>query len=141
MPVEAIVGETVTLSVAVEEVESVGGEDAIEVVREVQHSESVKVAATSDRKFQVKSDGCWCVETVLCERLFAPILALAQFDEETERWGYSYLAVQRMQQQHQVGKVAGEFLRSSRSPPWNFLPHFQSLVKNLWGRKMRVRFF
>jgi RNA polymerase sigma-70 factor (ECF subfamily) len=44
--VEAGAGETVTLSEAVEEVESVVGEEAQEVVRDVQHSESVMVAAT-----------------------------------------------------------------------------------------------
>lgn len=117
VPVEAIVGETVTLSVAVEEVESVGGEEAQEVVRDVQHSESVISAATNDGKLEVKSDGCRWFEVVLCEKLLAPILALAQFDEETGRWGNSCLAVLRRQQQLQVGKIAGEFVRSSRSPP------------------------
>jgi hypothetical protein len=39
--VEPIVGETLTLSVAVEEVESVVGEESIAVARDVQHSESV----------------------------------------------------------------------------------------------------
>jgi len=116
-PVEPIVGETVTLSEAVEEVESVVGEEAIEVARDVQHSESVMVAATNDGKLEVKSDGCRCVEVALGERQPAPILALAQFKEETGCWGNSCLAAQRIQQQHQVGKVAGEFLRSSRSPP------------------------
>jgi RNA polymerase sigma-70 factor (ECF subfamily) len=90
-PVEPIVGETVTLSEAVEEVESVEGEEAIEVVRDVQHSESVMVAATNDGKLEVKSDGCRCVEAALCERLLAPILALAQFVEEAGRWGNSCL--------------------------------------------------
>ncbi|MFP5274731.1 RNA polymerase sigma factor, partial [Coleofasciculus sp.] len=116
-PVEATVGETVTLSVAVEEVESVGGEDVIEVVRDVQHSESVISAATNDGKLEVKSDGCRCVEAALCERLLAPILALTQFEEETGSWGNSCLAVLWRQQQLMVGKVAGEFVRSSRSPP------------------------
>ena len=54
--VEAIVGETVTLPEAVEEVESVGGEEAIEEVRDVQHSESVRVGATNDGKlYHVRS--------------------------------------------------------------------------------------
>ncbi|HBL14620.1 MAG TPA: hypothetical protein DD379_25170 [Cyanobacteria bacterium UBA11162] len=140
-PVEAIVGETVTLSEAVEEVESVVGEEAQEVVRDVQHSELVKVAATNDGKLEIKSDGCRCVEAALCERLLAPILALAQFEEETGRWGNSCLAVFLRQQQFLVGKVAGEFLRSSRSPPLYCFPYFQSLVKSLSGMKMRVRFF
>jgi RNA polymerase sigma-70 factor (ECF subfamily) len=115
--VEATVGETLTSSVAVEEVESVGDEEAIEKVRDVQHSESVMVVATSEEKLEVKRDGCPCVEVVLGERLLAPILALAQFEEEAGRWGNSCLAVLR-KQQHQVGKVAEEFVRSSRSPPW-----------------------
>ncbi|MEG4213018.1 sigma-70 family RNA polymerase sigma factor [Microcoleus sp. S13_B4] len=117
VPVEAIVGETVTLSVAVEEVESVGYEESQEVVRDVQHPESVMVAATNDGKLEVKRDGCRHVEAALGKRQLAPILALAQYDEETGRWGNSCLAVFLMQQQHQVGKVAGELVRSSRSPP------------------------
>ena len=116
-PVEALTGEAVTLSVAVEEVESVGGEEAIEVVRDVQHSESVMVAANSERGLEVKSDGCRCVEAALCERQLAPILALVQFEEETGRCGNSCLSVLWRQQQLFVGKVAGEFVRSSRSPP------------------------
>jgi RNA polymerase sigma-70 factor (ECF subfamily) len=106
-----IVGETVTLPEAVEEVESFVGEESIEVVRDVQHSELVMVAATSEGKLEVKSDGCRCVEVALCERQYAPILALAQFDEETGSWGNSCLAVLWRQQQLMVGKVAGEFLR------------------------------
>ncbi|NEQ81986.1 MAG: sigma-70 family RNA polymerase sigma factor [Moorea sp. SIO2I5] len=47
--VEPIVGETVALSVAVEEVENVVGE-------EVQHSESVPVAATSEEKLEVNNE-------------------------------------------------------------------------------------
>ena len=112
--VEPIVGETV-LSVAVEEVENVVGEESIEVARAVQHSESVMVAATSDGKLEVKSDGCRCVEAALCERQPAPIWALAQLGEETGRWN-SCLAVQRMQEKLEVGKVAEEFLLPSRSP-------------------------
>lgn len=57
--VEADAGETV-LAVAVEE--------AQEVARDVQHSESASVAATSDGKVEVKSDGCRWVEAALCER-------------------------------------------------------------------------
>jgi RNA polymerase sigma-70 factor (ECF subfamily) len=141
VPVEAIVGETVTLSVAVEEVESVGGEDAIKEVRDVQHSESVMVAATNDEKLEVMSDGCRCVEAALCERQLALILALAQFDEETRRWGNSCLAVLWRQQQLFVGKVAEEFVRSSRSPPLHCLPYFQIFVNSLSWMKMRIRFF
>jgi len=139
-PVEAGADETVTLPEAVEEVESVGDEEAIEVARDVQQSESVMVAAASDGKLEVKSDGCRCVEAALCERLLAPILALAQFDEETGRWGNFCLAVLWRQQQLQVGKVAGEFLRSSRSPPLYCFPGCQANVKSLSGMIMRVRF-
>jgi RNA polymerase sigma-70 factor (ECF subfamily) len=136
-PVEAGAGETVTLSVAVEEVESVGGEESIEVARSVQHSESASVTAPSDGKLEVKSDGCRCVEAALCERQLAPILALAQFDGETGRWGNSCLAMQRTQQKPEVGKVAGEFLLPSRSPPLYSPPYFQSFVKRLSEKKMR----
>ena len=115
--VEAGADETVTLPEAVEEVESVVGEEAIEVVRDVQHSESVMVAATNDGKLEVRSDGCRCVAVALDERLLALILALVQFEEETGGWRNSCLAVLWRQQQLLVGKVEGEFLRSSRSPP------------------------
>ncbi|MUH00111.1 sigma-70 family RNA polymerase sigma factor [Scytonema sp. UIC 10036] len=139
--VKPIVGETVTFSVAVEEVESVVGEESIEVARSVQHSESASVAAPFDEKLEVMRDGCRCVEAVLCERQPTPILALAQLDEETGSWGNSCLAVLRMQQKPLVGKVAGEFMLPSRSPPLNCLPYFQSYVKRLPKMKMRVRFF
>jgi RNA polymerase sigma factor (sigma-70 family) len=112
-----IVGETVTLSVAVEEIESVVGKESIEVALSVQQGELAPVAATSDEKVEVKREGCRCDEVALCERQPAPILVLAQFDEETESWGNSCLAVQRMQQQPLVGKGWGEILRSERSPP------------------------
>jgi RNA polymerase sigma-70 factor (ECF subfamily) len=108
--VEADAGETVTLPEAVEELESVGGSEAIEVGREVQQSESVMNAATNDGKLEVKSDGCRCVEAALCERQLASILALAQFEQETGSRGNSCLGVLRRQQQHQVRKVAGEFV-------------------------------
>ena len=129
-PVEADAGETVTLSVAVEEVEIVGDEEAIKVVRDVQQSESVMVAPTNDEKLEVRSDGCRCVEAALGERLLAPILALVQFEEETGRCGNSCLSVLRKQKQHQVAKVAGEFMRSSRSPPWYCFLYFKH-----WSRQ------
>jgi RNA polymerase sigma factor (sigma-70 family) len=114
--VEALAGKTV-VSVAVKKVEIVGDEEAIEVGGDMQHTESVMSAASSDGKLEVKSDACWCVELALGKRQLAQILALAQFDEETGRWGNSCLAVLWRQKQHQVEKVAGEFVRSSRSPP------------------------
>lgn len=112
--VEAIVGETV-LSVAVEEVESVVGEESIEVARSVQPGESAMIAATSEGRLEVYKDGCRWEQEALPFTQPAPTLALAQ--EETGYWGNFCLAVQRRQQQPLVGKVAGEFLRSSRSPP------------------------
>jgi RNA polymerase sigma factor (sigma-70 family) len=115
--VEPIVGETVTLSVAVEEVESVVGESPQQVALSVQYSESVPVAETFDRKLEVKKDGCRCVEATLCERQPAPILALAQFDQRTGIWGNSCLAVQKMPEKSEVGKVAAKVMLPSRSPP------------------------
>ncbi|BAY10237.1 RNA polymerase sigma factor [Calothrix sp. NIES-2098] len=112
--VEAGAGETVTLSVVVEEVEIVVDEESIEVVRDVPHSESVKVAATSERKLEVRSDGCRWVEVALFELLLPPILALAQL----------------------VGKGWGGVLRSSRSPPRYHFPYFQSLVNYLIDRPL-----
>jgi RNA polymerase sigma-70 factor (ECF subfamily) len=133
--VEVDAGETVTLPEAVEEVESVEGEEAIEVALSVQHSELAPVVATPDGKLEVKRDGCRCVEVALCERQPAPILALAQFDEETGSWENSCLAVQRMQEMPEVRKGWGEFLLPSRSPPWYRFSYFQSLVKSLSGMK------
>jgi RNA polymerase sigma factor (sigma-70 family) len=134
--VEAGAGETV-VSVAVNKVEIVGDE----VGGDMQHTESVMSAASSDGKLEVKSDACWCVELALGKRQLAQILALAQFDEETGRWGNSCLALLWRQKQHQVEKVAGEFVRSSRSPPVSCLSYVQSLVKSLSGIKIRLRFF
>ncbi len=107
--VEADAGETVTLPEAVEEVESIGGEEAQEVARDVQQSESVMVAATSEGKLEVKSDCCRCVEVMLWK-----------------------------QQRHQVGKVAGEFVfvLPSRSPPYvsSFLFSILCQGVNCWRR-------
>ncbi|BAY29801.1 ECF subfamily RNA polymerase sigma-24 factor [Nostoc carneum NIES-2107] len=97
--VEARAEETV-LEVVIEVVENAVGEESLEVVCDVQQSKLVIVAATSEGKLEVRSNGCWCVEVV--------------------PW---------RQQRHQVGKVAGEFMlvlvRSSRSPPLYRLPDFQ----------------
>jgi RNA polymerase sigma-70 factor (ECF subfamily) len=141
-PVEAIAGETVTLSLAVEEVESVVGEESIEEVRSsVQHSESVMVATTSEGRLEVKSDGCRCVEVALYELPPAVIFALAQFGAETGSWENYCLVVQRMQPQSEVGKGWRDCLLPSRSPPLYCIPYFQSFVKRLSVMKMRVRFF
>ncbi|MEG4572243.1 sigma-70 family RNA polymerase sigma factor [Microcoleus sp. N3A4] len=136
--VEAIADETVTLFVAVEQVESVVGEESPVVAVSVQQSESNSVAATAEGKLEVKRDCCRCIEVVLCERQSAPILAFAQFDKETERWGNVCLAVQRMQEESEVEKGWGEFVRSSRSPPLYGFPYFQSFVKNLSEIRMQL---
>jgi len=117
---EVIAGETVP-SVTVEEVESVVGEEAIEVACDAQHSESVMVATTFEGKLEVKREGCQCVEVALRERQFAPTLANAQFDEENGRWGNSSLALLWRQQQLVIGKGWGESLLTSYSPPYNWL--------------------
>ncbi|MEG3936041.1 MULTISPECIES: sigma-70 family RNA polymerase sigma factor [unclassified Microcoleus] len=127
--VEADAGETVTLSVAVEEVESVGAEEAIKELRDVQHSESVMVAATNDGKLEVRRDGCWCVEVGLCERQPVPILALAKFDEESGSWGNSCLAVLRRRELLEMRKGCGKCMLPSRSPPLNLLPTFNPLSR------------
>ena len=121
------------LSVAVAEMESVVGEESAEVVVSEQQSESDYVAVSSEGRLEVRSDACRWVEAVLSEKESALILAKTQFEEATENWRNFCLAVQRRQQQLMVGKVAGEFLLPSRSPPLYRLPYFQSLVKNLSG--------
>ncbi len=126
--VEPIVGETVTLSVAAEEGEIVVDESPQEVALSVQPSELAMVAAPFDGKLEVTRDGCRCVGEALCERQPTPILALAQFDEETGSCGNSCLTVQRMQQELEVGKEWREFLLPSRSPPLYRLFYFQSNV-------------
>ncbi|NEP54390.1 MAG: sigma-70 family RNA polymerase sigma factor, partial [Moorea sp. SIO3C2] len=94
--VEPIVGETVTSSVAVEEVQEVVRSPLARQSPSVQHSESVPVPATSEGKLEVNKDSCQCVEAAVCERLAAPILALALFEEETGSRGNSqYCSVQR----------------------------------------------
>ena len=136
-----IVGETVTLSEAVEEVEIVVGEELQEVARDVQHSEPVMARAVADGFLEVKRDCCrWEIEAALCELLPAPILALAQFDEETGSWGNSCLAVLRRQEKPEV-KKGREFLLPSRSPPWYRLSYFQSPVKSRPGIEDEGSFF
>ncbi|MEG4250835.1 sigma-70 family RNA polymerase sigma factor [Microcoleus sp. Pol10D4] len=104
--VEPIVDETVTLSVAVGEAEGVVIEESLEEVVSEQEFESDFVAVSPGGRLEVRSDGCQWVEVALGKRLLALILALTQFDEETGSWGRLL-----------VGKVGGEFVRSSRSPP------------------------
>ena len=76
--VEPNVGETVILSVAVEEVETVVSELPQEVALSVQHSESAPVAALSDGKLEVNRGGCRCVEAALCVMQQVPTLAKTQ---------------------------------------------------------------
>jgi RNA polymerase sigma-70 factor (ECF subfamily) len=94
---EPIVGETVTLSVAVEEVESVVGESPQEVALSEQHRKSAYVAATSDGKEEVKRDGSRREQEALSKLPPAPTLANAQFDKETgDDKENTCLPVQRM---------------------------------------------
>jgi RNA polymerase sigma-70 factor (ECF subfamily) len=174
--VEAIAGESVTLSVAIAQVESVGGEESPFVAVSVEHSESDSVAATSEGRLEefnaigkqivgafppwlsslegsllfhglrklvleVRSEWCRWVEVALCKREQVSVLPVAQFEEETGGWGSSFVPVVWGRQWHQVGKVAGEFVRSLRSPPLYCFPYFQSFVKSLLGMMMRFRFF
>jgi len=143
--VEAIAGESVTLSVAIAEVESVGGEELPFVALSEQHSESDSVAATFEgrleefnaigkqivgavppwlhrfggsllfhglKKLVLEVRGEWCswVEPVLCER-------------EPVGWGRQCEPVVWGRQWVPVWKVAGELVRSSRSPPLYCFPY------------------
>ncbi|MEG4170601.1 MULTISPECIES: sigma-70 family RNA polymerase sigma factor [unclassified Microcoleus] len=111
--VEARAGKTV-LAVVVEEVESFGGEEAQEVAGDVQQSEWVMIAATNDGTLEAKSDGCQCVEAVLCERQSAPTLTNAQFDQETgDENENSGLPVLRMQEKLDKEERGGNFYYSS----------------------------
>lgn len=116
--------ETVTVSVAVEEVESVGISETIEVARNVQPSDSVISTATHEEKVEVKHDGCGCIEATVCESQPTVILALAQFYKETGSCGNSCLVVQGMQEKFLLGKVVEKFLLPSRSPPLYQDPFF-----------------
>ncbi|WP_322643815.1 MULTISPECIES: RNA polymerase sigma factor [unclassified Nostoc] len=122
--VEPIAIKTMTLSVAVEEVEIVIGETPQEVTLSMQLGESASIAANSDGKLEVKRNSYRCVEVVLCESQPKLILVLAYFNEKTRSWGNSYLVVQRMQQQSKIGKRWGKFLQQSRSPPAFQLTNF-----------------
>ncbi len=123
--VEAIAGETVTLSVAIVELEDVGGEELSVVAVSVQHSESDSVVATSGGRLEeFQAIGKQIVGA------FPP-------------WLPSFRGSQLFHRLRKLvlGKVAGEFVRSSRSPPWYCFPYFQSLVKGRSGMKMRESFF
>ena len=63
--VEAIAGESVGLSVAVESVDIVVDGEQKEVTLSVQHSESASVMTKSDGKLEIKRDGCRCIEAAL----------------------------------------------------------------------------
>ncbi|WP_287295663.1 hypothetical protein [Moorena sp. SIO2C4] len=111
--VESIVGETVTSSVAVEEVQ--------EVALGVQLSESVPVAAISEEKLEVNKDSCPSAKAGLWERLPAPILALALFDQETGNRGNSqYCSVQRE-------KTGKKYTSHTSHTPHARAPHSQIL--------------
>jgi RNA polymerase sigma factor (sigma-70 family) len=113
-----IVDEPV-LSVAVAEVESVVVEASPEVVVSEQESESDSVAVSSEgRLSEFKVIGKQIVGAV-------------------PSWLQRFRGSQLFHRLKKVvlGKVMGEFVpvRSSRSPPWDFFPIFNRLVKSLWG--------
>ncbi|WP_138497343.1 RNA polymerase sigma factor [Nostoc sp. PA-18-2419] len=114
--VEAIVGETVTFSVAVEEVEIFVGESPQKVVDAVQQQESAFIAPL-DGKLKVKRDNCLSEEAALCELQLIQILTLARLDEETE------------------------YPQLSRSPPLYRFLDFQSFISSMPGIKMRICLF
>jgi RNA polymerase sigma factor (sigma-70 family) len=111
--VEAIASQKLTSSIVVD-VETVVDEESNEA--QVQQRESVTIAATADERLEVNSEG-WFVETVLFETQFPGILSLLQLDKDTRSWGNPYPTVHIIKRQHQVGKLAREFLLPSRSPP------------------------
>jgi RNA polymerase sigma factor (sigma-70 family) len=135
--VELIVGEKLTSSVAVGEVEIVVGEEPQEIVQSVQHSdsESVLVAAIFNGKLEVKRDSHRCVEAMWFKLLPATILALAKFDQETESSGNSCLVVQRLEENPEMGKGSGVFLLPFRSPPTDNAFYFKFLSSILDNRQ------
>lgn len=116
-PVEATVGETVTLSVAVEEVESVVDEESPEVVRDVQQSKSVMVAAISERKIKVKSAVTRSKEVELSEMQIAWKMAVNRYGEERGSRGHLRGAECGRQNVNLVWKLVEERERKTRAPP------------------------
>ncbi len=133
--VEARAGETV-LAVAVEEVESVGGEDVIEVMRSggaccswqsLQRSESDSIKTFSHRTLEVKREDGRCVGAQLCESQSALIWVWPQFDGETDIWQNFCWAMQGRREQSDMGKYLTQKI--------NYIAHkiFSFLKLNLSG--------
>ena len=140
--VEAIVGESVTLSVAIAEVESVVGEESPEVAVSVGDSDSDSVAATSEGRLEdfnaigkqiVGAVPLW-LSSFGGSQLFHGLRKLVlEVRGEWCRWVEPVLCEREPvvwgRQWVPVGKVAGEFVRSPSSRPWYRLLYFQSFVK------------
>lgn len=112
--VEAIVDEPV-LSVAVAEVESVVVEESAEVVVFEQESESDFVAATAEGRLEEFNE--------IGKQILGAV----------SRWLHCFGGSQLFHRLRKLvlGKIAGEFVRSSRSPPLYCFSYFQSLVNSL----------
>ncbi|MEG3971757.1 sigma-70 family RNA polymerase sigma factor [Microcoleus sp. T2B6] len=108
--VEPILGVPMTLSVAIAQVESVGGEELSVVAVFVQHSESDSVEATSGGRLEE------------FQAIGKPIVGAVP------RWLHCFGGSQLFHRLGKLvlGKVAGEFVRSLRSSP--SLPLFNILV-------------
>jgi RNA polymerase sigma-70 factor (ECF subfamily) len=138
--VEAIAGESVTLSVAIAEVESVGGEELPEVAVSVGDSDSDSVAATSEGRLEefnaigkqiVGAFPPW-LSSLRGSLLFHGLRKLVlEVRGEWCRWCGGDNGIR-------WGKLR-ENVRSSRYPPWYHLFYFQSLFKSMWGMILRVR--
>jgi hypothetical protein len=138
--VEASAGESVTLSVAIAEVESVGGEELPEVAVSVGDSDSDSVAATSEGRLEefnaigkqiVGAFPPW-LSSLRGSLLFHGLRKLVlEVRGEWCRWCGGDNGIR-------WGKLR-ENVRSSRYPPWYHLFYFQSLFKSMWGMILRVR--
>jgi len=130
--VEAIAGESVTLSVAIAEVESVGGEKSPFVAVSVEHSESDSVAATSEGMLEefnaigkqiVGAFPPWLPRFGGSQLFHRLRKLLLEVKSEGCRWCSGDNGIR-------WGKLR-ENVRSSRSPPLDCFPYFHSFVKLL----------
>ncbi|MGB7711455.1 MAG: sigma-70 family RNA polymerase sigma factor [Microcoleus sp.] len=122
--VEAIVEESVTLSVAIAQVECVGGEESPFVAVSGEHSESDSVAATSGGRLEE-------FNAIGKQIVGAVPRWLSSFGSSLLFHGLRKLV---------LGKVAGEFVRSSRSlrsPPLYCFPYLLLRVGQEAGERKR----
>ena len=138
--VEATVGDTVTLSKAVEEVESVGGEEAIKVVRDVQQSDSTMVAATSEGRLEVRSDGCRCVNRRWVKGSVHRFWRWHNLRKKLDVGGIS-IRRRRGGLNSMTRRNGREILLQFHTYCFSRLSNSQSQVKSLWGMEMRESFF